>query len=99
MKRIRFTAEAELDVDEAHLWYHRREPPRGREFLAAVHTCIASIQRYPEAYALVDATMRRALIRRFPYVIFYEIEPDDILVFGVFHAARDPHAWRRRRDG
>jgi toxin ParE1/3/4 len=47
---------------------------------------------------LVDRTMRRALVRRFPYAIFYEIEPRQIVVYGVFHGARNPNAWRRRRD-
>ena len=99
MKRLRLTPEAELDLDEAHLWYHRQAPERAAAFLAAVNACLASIQRHPHAFALVDSTMRRALIRRFPYVVFYEIEPRQILVYGVFHGARDPRAWRRRRDG
>jgi plasmid stabilization system protein ParE len=43
--------------------------------------------------------MRRALVRRFPYAIFYEIGSREIVVYGVFHGARDPQAWRRRRDG
>ncbi|HBH03492.1 MAG TPA: recombinase, partial [Candidatus Rokubacteria bacterium] len=31
--------------------------------------------------------------------VFYEIEPRQIVVYGVFHGAREPHAWRQRRDG
>jgi plasmid stabilization system protein ParE len=99
VKRLRLTPEAELDLDEAHLWYHRQAPGLAADFLAAVNTCLASIQRHPEAYALVDPTMRRALLRRFPYAVFYEIEPVEIVVYAVFHGARDPRAWRRRRDG
>jgi plasmid stabilization system protein ParE len=48
---------------------------------------------------LVDTTMRRALVRRFPYAIFYKIEAAEIVVYAIFHGARDPRAWRRRRDG
>ena len=99
MKRLRLTPEAELDVDEAHLWYHRQAPGRAAAFLAAVDSSLASIQRQPEAYALVDPTMRRALLRRFPYAVFYEIRPAEIVVYGVFHGVRDPRAWQRRRDG
>ena len=99
MKRLRLTPEAELDLDEAHPWYHRQAPGLAADFLAAVNTRLASIQRHPEAYALVDATMHRALLRRFPYAIFYEIEPVQIVVYAVFHGARDPRAWRRRKDG
>jgi plasmid stabilization system protein ParE len=99
VKRLRLTPEAELDLDEAHLWYHRQAPRLATNFLAAVQASIASVQRHPEAYALVDPTMRRALVRRFPYAIFYEVGATEIVVYAVFHGARDPRAWRRRRDG
>jgi plasmid stabilization system protein ParE len=98
VKRLRLTPEAELDLDEAHLWYHRQAPRLAVSFLATVNASLASIQRHPEAYALVDLTMRRALVRRFPYSIFYEVETTEIVVYAIFHGARDPHAWKRRRD-
>jgi len=98
VKRLRLTPEAELDLGEAHLWYHRQAPDRAANFLASVNACLAAIQRHPQASTRVDPTMRRALVRRFPYAIFYEIEPREIVVYGVFHGARDPQAWRRRRD-
>ncbi len=98
MKRLRLTPEAELDVDEAHLWYQQQAPDRAAAFLAAIDACLATIQRHPQAFTLVDRTMRRALVRRFPYAIFYEAGPREIVVYGVFHGARDPEAWRRRRD-
>ena len=63
MKRLRLTPEAELDLDEAHLWYHRQAPRLAAEFLAAVNASLVSIQHQPEAYALVDPTTRRALLR------------------------------------
>ncbi len=98
MKRLRLTPEAELDLDEAHLWYHTQAHDRAADFLAAVDACLATIQRHPEAFTLVDRTMRRALVRRFPYAVFYEIERRQIVVYGIFHGGRDPHTWRRRRD-
>jgi plasmid stabilization system protein ParE len=99
VKRLRLTPEAELDLDQAYSWYQAQRPGLATEFLAAVQTCIASIRRHPEAYQLVDSTMRRALLRRFPYAVFYEVGSVDIVVYAVFHGARNPRAWRRRRDG
>jgi plasmid stabilization system protein ParE len=99
VKRLRLTPEAELDLDEAHLWYHRQAPDRSAAFLAAVDACPATIRRHPQAFTLVDPTTRRALVRRFPYAIFFEIGPREIVVYGIFHGARDPRAWTRRRDG
>jgi plasmid stabilization system protein ParE len=52
-----------------------------------------------EAYGqLVDPMMRGALLRRFPYAVFYEVGPVEILVYAVFHGARNPTAWKRRRE-
>ena len=99
MKRLRLTPEAELDLDEAHIWYQAQAPGLAADFLSAVDTCIASIRRHPEVYQLVDPTMRRALLRRFPYAVFYEVGPVEIVVYAVFHCARSPRAWKRRRDG
>ncbi len=43
--------------------------------------------------------MRRALVRRFPYQILYEIEIEEIIIYAIYHSARDPEAWKRRKDG
>jgi toxin ParE1/3/4 len=99
VKRLRLTPEAELDLDEAYSWYRAQAPGLAANFLSAVGTCIASIRRRPEAYELVDPPMRRALLRRFPYAMFYEVGPVEIVVYAVFHCARNPRAWKRRRDG
>jgi len=99
VKRLRLTPEAELDLDKAHSWYQAQAPDLGADFLGAVNVCIAAIRRHPEAYQLVDPTMRRALVRRFPYAVFYEVGPSEIVVYAVFHGARNPTAWKRRRHG
>ena len=39
---------------------------------------------------------RRALVRRFPYAVFYEHMSDTITVFGVLHTSRRPQSWRQR---
>jgi len=99
VKRLRLTPEAELDLDDAYSWYRAQAPGLAANFLAVVGTCFGSIRRHPEAYQLVDATMRRALLRRFPYAVFYEVGAIQIVVYAVFHCARNPRAWMRRRDG
>jgi plasmid stabilization system protein ParE len=68
-------------VDEAHAWYHAQSPALAREFLQAVNTSFASIQRHPEAHQLVDRTTRRALLRRFPYAVFFEVGRMEIVVY------------------
>ena len=75
------------------------KPEAEARFSAALDVFVAIGDLHGEAYALVDPTMRRALVRRFPYAIFYEVEATEIVVYAIFHGARDPRAWKRRRDG
>jgi plasmid stabilization system protein ParE len=41
--------------------------------------------------------MRRALVRRFPYAIYFRAAPDEIVVLAVIHGRRHPRHWQSRR--
>lgn len=65
----------------------------GGEFLEAVEECMDRIAAMPGSFPVHRHRMRRALTRRFPYLIFYVAEPDEVVVVAGFHAARDPRRW------
>jgi hypothetical protein len=51
----------------------------------------------PKHFQVVFKNVRRALLRRFPYSLFFVIEEDDtLLVIACFHASRDPAQWQKR---
>jgi plasmid stabilization system protein ParE len=88
--------EAEQDLADAYDWYEARRAGLGEEFLSCVDACIQGICRMPEIYAVVHDNYRRALVRRFPYAVFYEYADETVTVYCVFHAAQDPQKWRQR---
>jgi plasmid stabilization system protein ParE len=88
--------EVEQDLDEAYGWYECRQVGLGEESLSCVDACIHAICRMPEMCATVHKEYRRALVRRFPYAVFYEHVAGTVTVLGVFHTARHPEAWRQR---
>jgi plasmid stabilization system protein ParE len=88
--------EAQHDVDESYSWYEDRRPGLGEEFLSCVDACIQAISRRPELYAKVHEEYRRALVRRFPYAIFYEYTSGKVIVYSIFHTSQDPKKWRSR---
>ena len=92
-------AEAEADIEEAYLWYLERGADLGADFLAAVDESIESIQAHPERHSLVHRNVRRALLRRFPYGLFYVHDQARIHIIACFHASRDPRAWQARSAG
>lgn len=93
---LRFSDEAADDVAEAYAWYQRQRVGLGEEFLTCVEAATQRLSRHPEACPKVYRDFRRAIVRRFPYSVFYEIVGQQIMVYAVFHAARDPRKWRQR---
>jgi toxin ParE1/3/4 len=97
--KSRLTPEAELDLVEAIRWYDERDQELGDDLLRRVSQCIASVERNPLLFPIVHRQMRRALVRRFPFQILYEIESEEIIIYAIYHSARDPEAWKQRRVG
>jgi hypothetical protein len=72
---IRVSRRAAFEVDAAFSWYEAQRPGLGTEFLRTVEAALAGIARHPAMYAAVRGRVRRALLRRFPYGVFYVEEP------------------------
>ena len=89
---------AEADITEAARWYEQRSPGLGSEFLRAIDVALAEIARMPERYPVVHGRARRALLRRFPYAVFFVPRPDLVSVIACLHARRDPRHWRERSE-
>ena len=88
--------EAEQDLFQAYGWYEERRSGLGEEFLSSVDACIQRICRNPELYEVVHESYRRALVRRFPYAVFFEYANEQVTVYCIFHTVRDPEKWQRR---
>lgn len=78
-------------------WYEQQRPGLGGEFAAACHSALALIQDQPHAFRRVHGEVRRVILRRFPYAIFYRSRETELLVLAVMHERRDPRRWRERR--
>ena len=88
--------EAEADLARAFTWYEGRLRGLGYDFLNNTDAAVRGIMRNPELYPIVHHGIRRALVRRFPYAIFYLLEGTRIVALAIFHASRDPAHWQRR---
>ena len=93
---ISIRAEAESDISEAYTWYERQLKGLGSDFILCVEEGLAKIQRDPQIYPVVHRNVRRVLIHRFPYGIFYILEEGVILILAVYHAKRNPKQWQAR---
>ncbi|MFM7364739.1 MAG: type II toxin-antitoxin system RelE/ParE family toxin [Cuspidothrix sp.] len=96
IKSVITLPQAEQDIADAYDWYEEQELGLGEEFLRCVDACTQYIVRNPEMYEFGYVTYRRALIRRFPYAIFYEYVENVVTIYAVFHCSQDPKKWRKR---
>jgi len=95
---LRLTPAAEADVKGVFAWYGDRGPDLGDQFVQALDQCLDAIERNPLAFAIVHRDIRRALLRRFPYCVFYFVSGQEIVVLACVHGHRDPEVWKSRRD-
>ena len=84
---------AKADIRRAAKWYERQREGLGREFVAEVDTALGRIEANPEDYEVVHREIRQAILRRFPYGVFYRIRAAKISVFAVVHLKRDDIPW------
>ena len=87
---------AERDIQSAYEWYESQRAGLGNEFLAALRERLEAVRGHPESSAVVYRGIRRAVVSRFPYLIFDIVRPERVAVLAVLHHARNPAVWPRR---
>jgi plasmid stabilization system protein ParE len=88
--------EAEADLVEAFDWYDDRRAGLGNEFLTAVDTALEQIIENPLRFAVLYRNVRRTLVRRFPYKVFFYTKANQAVVIGIIHVKRHPRVWQSR---
>jgi len=97
MLRVRFTADARADLNDALNWYETHAPKIASQFRSALRAVVARIAENPRQFPVSPHQTRQALLRRFPYLlIFRETDAGGVYVVAVFHTSRDPTTWRSR---
>ncbi|MGO9121040.1 MAG: type II toxin-antitoxin system RelE/ParE family toxin [Desulfomonilaceae bacterium] len=87
---IRFLPDVEEDVVAGYRWYEGKASGLGEEFLRMFYACLEGIKRNPLISSTVYHEIRRSLLRRFPYAVYFRVQAHEAIVLGLFHCARDP---------
>jgi len=95
-KRIIIRPEAESDIEDAYQWYEEQRKGLGENFLLCIEEALARVSRNPQIYSAIYIDVRRILIHRFPFGVFFIENEDFISVLAVLHARRDPKKWKLR---
>lgn len=93
---VRLRPGAELDLASAATWYEEQREGLGHEFLDQILATLSGIASAPQMFPIVHRETRRALIRRFPFAVYFRVEATAIVVIAVMHGSRDPRDWKKR---
>ena len=93
-----FRQRFKVDLVAGFDWYEEQRSGLGEYFLSAVQSTLKSVELHPEIFVSVHREVRRAIVSRFPFAIFYVVELKRIVVLRLLHTARDPSLWPRARQ-
>lgn len=86
--RIVLSPDAKADMRSAHRWYRRIDRNLAHRFSLDGRTTARRIAQFPYQFPLVNGTVRQALLKRFPYAMYYRVYPKLVFVVAVLHQRR-----------
>ena len=95
-RRLSVRPAAQLDIEEVASWYESRRTGLGEEFTAQLDQLFQRIAAGPFQFPVVDQDVRRGLLHRFPYAVYFATGEATIAVIAVLHQHRHPDTWRQR---
>ena len=85
-----------LDVEDAISYYEQKSKGLGKRFYDSFLATLQNIQSHPHHYTFVYSSVRRCMVAKFPYKVFYLVEQEKIFIIGVTHAKRSNTFIRKR---
>ncbi len=91
-----FRGIAQLELDESVAWYENKRVGLGGQFRIEIEKHLERIANQPQRFSQIRGQVRRAVLPRFPYCIYFLPEVDRIIVLAVFHSRRAPQNLEHR---
>ncbi len=87
---------AEEELWETVDYYDARKDRLGKEFARELQRVMQLIRSQPHLFPKVSGEKRKAVLKRFPYLIIFEIVENTVFVLAIFHEKRNPKVWADR---
>jgi hypothetical protein len=91
-----FHPSADREPLESARFHESRGAGLGSGFLREVERILVQIVANPEVGSVFVGTIRRRLVRRFPFAVLYQVEPENVFVIALMRLHRRPGYWKRR---
>ncbi len=81
---------AERDVESAQNWYEQQQAGLAHTFHREFVSTVEILSNTPLIYPVLYRNVRRAVLHRFPYLIWYRIEDDLVIIIACTHGKANP---------
>lgn len=96
--RVEYHPAVEGELREIRNYYEARSPGLGARFVDEFERQVLAVAAAPERWRMVTGDIRRCLMRRFPYVIYFrQVGQQRLRITVVKHQRRHPD-WGRERQ-
>lgn len=96
MITIEIREEAQAEIRDGFAWYEEKRRVLGQQFIASLNVVMERISHHARSFPVVENGIRKAILRRFPYVVYFELGNDRATVLAVYHGHRRPRSWSDR---
>ena len=100
MKAMKFSIEisdeAEIDFDKSYQYYFEESPKVADNFLKQINISFEDIKQNPFTFPITYKEVRKYFVRKFPFIIYYQIDNSTIKVVAIFQTSRNPEIWNER---
>ncbi len=86
---------AEKQAGLARDWYDDQVDGLGDQFIGELEKAILNAHNSPLHYQLIHKKIRRVLLRRFPYALFFVAEEPRVVILAVLRQSESPKKWQR----
>jgi plasmid stabilization system protein ParE len=94
--RLEFHPEAELELIEAAVYYDKQVPGLGERFESEIHYATDLLLDQLEIGSPADPDLRKFILTRFPFTLYYSVTADVLRIEAVAHQSRRPGYWKSR---
>lgn len=91
--RVSISEIADLQIEEFELYLESQKPGLADRFTDRLFELFQKLEENPHTWQKINAEIRRAILKGFPYNIFYEIIDSKVIILAIIHQAADPGKW------
>ena len=81
---------AQIEMSEAIDWYEQQQTGLGKKFILSLESFIKRISLSPFHFPEKSSPFREAYLKKFPYLVIYQVNIDEVVIYSVFHVKQYP---------